>query len=123
MIKLLPMLAISGLFAATSSTAFGQSDARAVVEQGAVPGLGVETKSEVVRYADLNLKDPNEAATMVNRINHAAKDVCAPEPVNPIDAMEHDDYRVCTRDAASRAVGSLDAPAVTYAYKRRSEPR
>ena len=123
MIKLLPVLAISGLFAATSSAVFGQSKTREAAEQGAVPGPGVETKSQTIRYTDPELRDPAEAQALVNRINRAATNVCSPAPVNPVDAMDDSDYRACTRNAASRAVGSLDAPAVTYAYRRRAEPR
>ena len=122
MIKVLPMLAISGLYAATSSTAFGQSDSRDVIERGAVPGP-VETRSQAVRYGDLDLQNPSGATTLVNRINGAARNVCSPEPVNPTDTMDNADYRACMRNAAGQAVDTLNAPAVTYAYKRRAEPR
>ncbi len=117
-------LALAGLTVATASSALAQSrmDGATVREAGAGGGIA-ETRSEAVRTADLDLSSPSGAAVMLHRINHAAKDVCAPAPVHLGDLQDSGDYQQCMRGATTRAVGTLNTPAVTYAYTRRREPR
>ena len=117
-------LTLAGLAVASSSAAVAQSGIRgsAALEAGGRGGLE-ETRSEAVRTSDLDLSTPSGAAVMLRRINHAAKDVCSPEPVRISNLEDSADYQRCMRGATNRAVGTLNTPAVTYAYTRRHEPR
>jgi UrcA family protein len=81
------------------------------------PGLSVH-------YADLDLKDPADAATMLKRIRKAAATVCTTGPL--LDGNDGDTIRRvddCVRQAVARAVDGLNAPLVTRVYAgKRSDP-
>jgi UrcA family protein len=77
-----------------------------------------------IAYADLDLNQPKDAATMLKRIQRAAADACRQAP----DYVGNDTVTVlrvnaCYRQALARAVAGLDAPKVTEAFagRRNSE--
>lgn len=66
-----------------------------------------------VRYADLDLSDPQGARAMVRRVRHAAVQVCRRNPWNvgsDIGAIERFDQ--CYRQALRQAATALDRPEV-----------
>ena len=71
-----------------------------------------------IRYADLNLSDPKDAAAMLVRIRKAAVDACRSFPGqegNGIADIER--FEVCYRQAVQSTVGVLNAPLVTAAFQ------
>ncbi len=117
-------LTLAGLTVAGSSAAVAQSSIGrgTALDAGGAGGL-TETRTEAVRTSDLDLSTPAGAAVMLRRINHAARDVCSPEPVRITNLEDSADYQRCMRGATNRAVGTLNTPAVTYAYTRRRDSR
>ena len=93
----------------------------------AVAGSALAAPSEMppppsasVAYADLDLKDPKDAAAMLKRIRKASASLCSegsgfvgndPETIRRIDG--------CFRQSVGRAVAGLNAPLVTQAYGAR----
>jgi UrcA family protein len=73
-----------------------------------------------VAYADLDLNQARDAATMLKRIQRAAADACRQAPGyvgNDTDTILRVDS--CYRQALARAVAGLDAPKVTAAFAGR----
>ncbi|HEY0435757.1 MAG TPA: UrcA family protein [Phenylobacterium sp.] len=73
-----------------------------------------------IRYADLNLATPTDAAKMLKRIRRAAAEVCAASPGqdgNDIYAIEG--FESCYAQSVQRAVAKLNAPLVTAALETR----
>jgi UrcA family protein len=106
------------IFALSSLTLLATTNAAlAAPPQSTPPGLSV-------RYADLNLKDARDAATMLKRIHKAAAAVCTTGPLlegNDSDTIRRVDD--CMRQAVSRAVDGLNAPLVTQVYAgKRTDP-
>jgi UrcA family protein len=95
------LTAIAALgFASAGQSAFAQSDDGASIK---------------VQYADLNLSSDAGAKVMLQRIRHAAKSVCGPEPTSSIDRVATAHAR-CVKTAVSRTVSQLDSPMVTALY-------
>jgi UrcA family protein len=100
---------------AAIALAAGQAAADPVAEAGA---------SVVVRYADLDLADPAQAAVMLKRVRRAAAGACYASPWNAgtdIDSIERFDacYRTTVRDAVRR----LNAPQVSMRFDSRPDSR
>src|SRR4030095_3278225 len=71
-----------------------------------------DVRQQVVSYADLNLDSETDAATLLSRIESAARKVCGVNltPV-PIELQYH--LRMCAEDATARAVADVNAPLLT----------
>ena len=70
-----------------------------------------------VPYADLDLSQAKDAATMLKRIRHAAGEVCRDMPGaagNDPETIER--VTACYRQTLARAVAGLNAPRVSEAY-------
>ena len=77
-----------------------------------------------VAYADLDLNNAKDAATMLKRIQRAAGEVCRDAPGNA--GNEADTVmrvNACYRQALARAVAGLDAPKVTQAFAPLPSPK
>jgi UrcA family protein len=75
---------------------------------GAVTG---EPLKHVVSYGDLDLNQPEGIVTLYTRVQAAAIDVCA--PVESVDMSRRAHLEPCIADATSRAVKSVNVPALT----------
>jgi UrcA family protein len=73
--------------------------------------------STTVAYQPQDLASLNGAAKMLSRIELAAQRLCAPS--SPVANQTSPRVLACRHDAVERAVGKLDAPLVTAAYKVR----
>jgi UrcA family protein len=69
-----------------------------------------------VQYADLNLSSTAGAKAMLQRIHHAANDVCGPQPSSKIDRNARI-HATCVDQAVTGAVRQLDVPMVTALYR------
>ena len=81
-----------------------------VLTMNALPASAAETivtKSQVVRFGDLNLASDAGAQTLYGRINLAARRVCA--GAND-DRFGNRDYRACMKKAVDDAVAQVDRP-------------
>jgi UrcA family protein len=70
-----------------------------------------EPLKHVVSYADLDLSQPQGIATLYTRVQAAAADVCA--PLESVDMARRAHLEPCIADATSRAVRSVNVPALT----------
>src|SRR5438477_435182 len=92
-----------------------------VVVRGAPYNPDVETRSRLVRFADLDLSRMDGARTLMHRIRAAARDVCSPEPSRTTDFAEMSDYRQCMIEAMDGAVAQAGSPLLDELYGRPRE--
>jgi UrcA family protein len=69
----------------------------------------------VVHFADLNLDSAHGAASLYNRLNGAAKDVCREEGTRDVASIAR--VKTCVAAAVSVAVARVDRPALTAYYR------
>ncbi|MBX3511444.1 MAG: UrcA family protein [Hyphomonadaceae bacterium] len=82
----------------------------------AAPAMAqVESESRVVRFGDLNLKNPHDAGALVNRIESASRQVCD-NTGGAQSLAERRHVRPCRTDAEQRAVYDVNHPMVTAEY-------
>jgi UrcA family protein len=115
---MLPGLAIAmaaGLVWTGAATA--QTTTSEVTVRGRLPA-GVETKHEVVKFADLDLKGVSGAETLVGRIRGAADRVCMPEPTHKADIKDVSDYQACRTGAIAGAVKDSGSALAEEVLKR-----
>ncbi len=74
------------------------------------PSADSETRSETVRYADLDLSGQAGVKTLTARIKGAAQNVCGPAPSGPGLAT---DYNTCVTSAVDHAIAGVRRPIVT----------
>jgi UrcA family protein len=67
-----------------------------------------------VRFADLHLSSPQDAAELLRRINSAAQAVC-PNPDSE-SGIRANQARYCLKQAIQSAVQRVDAPALTALF-------
>jgi UrcA family protein len=75
---------------------------------GSVTG---EPLKHVVSYRDLDLNQPQGIAILYTRVQSAAADVCA--PLESVDMSRRAHLEPCIAAATSRAVRSVNVPALT----------
>jgi UrcA family protein len=67
-----------------------------------------------VKFADLDVSRPQDAAVLYDRIRGAAEKVCSPYEAGGFAAKMHLD--ACINKAISKAVTTVDAPALSRVY-------
>jgi UrcA family protein len=73
------------------------------------------TRSEVVRFPDLDLSGIEGVAKLYGRIAHAARDVC-----DPLDTQwRPTEYRTCVDTAIADAVATLNRPLLSQYHQFR----
>jgi UrcA family protein len=77
------------------------------------------SRSELVRFNDLNLDKPRDVARLHSRITLAADRVCGPRSFAGY-YNKTADYEICYSDAIDRAVAHIDRPSVTASFRHRS---
>ena len=72
-----------------------------------------DVQREVVSYADLNLESEADAATLLSRIESAARKVCGLDRAafRPFELQYR--LQVCANEATPRAVNDVNAPLLT----------
>ena len=84
----------------------------------AAPPEGV--RSVVVHFADLDLSRSEGAAVLYQRLDGAAKAVCAPLDR---DLARYTAFKACVKGALSTAVAKVDQPALTAYYEEKTNGR
>jgi UrcA family protein len=77
-----------------------------------------EVPRVVVKYSDLNLSNPEDAATLLHRIEQAARRVCPDADLLNLRALQVSVQ--CRRQAVARAVGAIDSPTLNALLNRRT---
>ena len=85
----------------------------------AAPAGDVRTRS--VKYADLNLKRPADAALLYRRIEGAAELVC--EPYASRELARNMRFRQCRSSAIHKAIAEVRAPLLTERYATLANPQ
>lgn len=68
-----------------------------------------------VSYGDLNLGNRSGAQVLMQRLNHAATQVCGPRPaLRDLDSAA--DFNSCRKDALDRAVARIASPQLADIY-------
>ena len=75
---------------------------------------GDESRSETVKFGDLNLGTPADVEALYGRIHVAARRVCQ-QPAGELVAV-----RGCMTKAESEAIGKVDAPLLTEFYQKKT---
>jgi UrcA family protein len=92
--------------------------ALAAATPAAMPAYADGPAAVGVRFSDLNLNQPTDAAIMLDRLDQAAMQACGAFPFSSLR-----EYRVAVRGSQcftrslSRAVAELNAPEVTAVYE------
>ena len=83
--------------------------------QGSVPTSsgGFQTVGLNVAFADLDISSGSGAATLLQRIDSAARVVC--KPINSSVSWSARQFESCRKNAVSEAVEAVGSPALTQA--------
>lgn len=79
----------------------------------------IVTKSQVVRFGDLNLATNEGAQTLYQRIKLAARQVCD----GADDRFGHSEYRKCMNKAVDDAVAKVNRPTLQALHQSHKSPR
>lgn len=77
----------------------------------------IVTKSEVVRFADLDLAKPEGALTLYKRIQHAARKACGSESYDTRILTPFGNYSNCYHKAMDGAVKHVNQPMLTAIHR------
>jgi len=78
----------------------------------------LDSRSQIVKFADLNISNPPGAATLYARIRAAAESVCS-YYVFTSDGAE----KRCINNAIANAVTKVNEPALFAVYNAKNKPR
>jgi UrcA family protein len=70
-------------------------------------------QQQVVSFADLNLDTEADAATLLDRIESAARKVCGLDRVTVLPLALQYELQVCANQATARAINDVNAPLLT----------
>ena len=73
-----------------------------------------QVRSEIVKFADLNVGTPAGAEALYGRIHAAARRVCEQPTRDWVD------FRACVTKAESQAIGTLSLPMLTAYYEKKT---
>ena len=100
--------------AANAQSAVGEL----TVRSHSSPDSTVQVKSQVVKFADLDLSGTAGAETLVGRIRGAASQVCSPMASDRGNMRDVADYRRCTDMAMAGGVQDTRSDLVQQIYLR-----
>jgi UrcA family protein len=90
-----------------------------LASSGAAACLAADAPSTTVKYADLNVRSMQDAATLYARIQAAAKMVCSNfESRDPAYRPNHD---ACLAQAIGAAVAKVDQPTLFTVYQAKNK--
>ena len=79
-----------------------------------------DTFSEVVKYGDLNISDPQGAATLYRRIAAAARSVCGADEIDSRRLGYRASINACVHQAIVEAVTQVGRPELVAAYNAKN---
>jgi UrcA family protein len=72
----------------------------------------MQTRSEKVNFADLNLNTLAGASALYSRIEGAARSVCGPDN----EPFSHGEFKTCCRTAIAAAIAKVNSPLLTAVH-------
>jgi UrcA family protein len=81
---------------------------------------GSGTTSVIVRYGDLNISNPEGAATLYRRIVAAANNVCDPHAIDSRDLASRAEVNACVHKATADAVTKVGRPELVAIYNAKN---
>ena len=85
----------------------------------AIPAHADRPSAVAVRFDDLDLNRPSDAAVMLGRLDQAALEACGATPFASLrEYQQAIRWSRCYANGMDRAVSELDAPALTALYER-----
>jgi UrcA family protein len=79
-----------------------------------------DTVSEVVKFGDLNVSNPQGAATLYRRIAAAARDVCGPYEIDSWHPGARASFNACVHKAIADAVTKVGRPELFAIYNAKN---
>jgi UrcA family protein len=110
-----PSTGLRGLIATAIFSALASSFAAV----GAAAG-GIITVSETVKYGDLNVSNPQGAATLYQRIVKAANNVCGSRDVGSRNLESQATLNACVHKAIADAVTKVGQPQLFAIYNSKN---
>ncbi len=95
-----------------STLVFGMAITLAVLTASAGPQGTILSRSEVVRFSDLNLSSDEGVRTLYQRIRGAARKVCS-DAADRGGSLKEPTYYACVSKAVDDAVSQVNKPALT----------
>jgi UrcA family protein len=74
-----------------------------------------EPKNVVVRYSDLNLSQPQDASTLYNRIQRAAREACEDAQAASLARLQQ--FHRCVDEAVTNAVAAISSQRLTEIHE------
>ena len=74
-----------------------------------------EAKNVVVRYSDLNLSQPQDASTLYNRIQRAARAACEDDEAASLARLQR--FHKCVDQAVTNAVAAINSQQLTELHE------
>ncbi len=81
----------------------------------AASALDDEPKNVVVRYSDLNLSQPQDASTLYNRIQRAARVACENGEAESLARLQR--FHRCVDQAVTNAVATINSQRLTEIHE------
>jgi UrcA family protein len=74
-----------------------------------------EPRNVVVRYSDLNLSQPQDASTLYNRIQRAAREACERDEAASLARLQQ--FHNCVDQAVTNAVAAISSQRLTEIHE------
>ena len=94
------------MIAAASISTLGISGVSAMLSPAAHASTGVETRTKIVRFHDLDLTSDRDRSVLNRRISRAAKQVCTDVGINAV--INQRKNRACAKTAYSKAWSQVE---------------
>jgi UrcA family protein len=85
------------------------------VDHASAASADEEPKNVVVRYSDLNLSQPQDASTLYNRIQRAARVACENGEAESLARLQR--FHRCVDQAVTNAVAKVSSQQLTEIYE------
>ncbi len=99
---------------------FGTALIVGLAGKGVAASPSTETRSAVVKIADLNLDSPQGVAALYKRIHSAAEQVCAEPTEDRVFFEVAAQVKQCERQAEARAIKSVHNVALEAYYSKKT---
>ena len=93
-----------------------------LIGMGSAYADDVSVPTTVVKYGDLDLTHAAGAAVLYQRLNQAARKVCAPLDIPQSAITKSEPYKACLSKAISGAVAKIDKPEFTAYVAKKISP-
>jgi UrcA family protein len=86
-----------------------------IVNHASAASAYEESRNVVVRFSDLNLSQPKDAATLYNRIQRAARKACEDDGRESLERLQQ--FHKCMEQAVTNAVAKVSSQQLTEIHE------